>query len=466
MTRRRVQRWDVALVATLGLTGAGLLFATQELLVAAVVPLTYGLYGTLSSVTQSPTVTAHRTVNTSAPTPGEQVTVSVTVTNDSESVLPDVRVIDGVPPELAVDSGSPRACRSLPPGEIVTLEYSLVAKRGTYRFDDPAVRLRSLAGTEQVTKSLDADGTTELTCSNAVRDPPTRDATLPRAGTQPTDSGGSGLSFYATRQYQPGDPLSRIDWNHVAKTGEFVTIQYREEQAIRTVVVVDARPSGRVTPQPGYPTGVELSAYAGERVTDALEQLGVSLSITAVGLEDDAAGELVGPDGLPWVGPESRHSSNPEAIFSAIQDSAAAEEAEPVGSMSTTADIGDGTTGGEPAVTRSDGGAGRQRRHTGGRTVENVLKRMPPNAQVVYCTPLLDEWPVEFVSSLAVHGYQTTVISPDVTGRETVGQRIAGLDRRQRLKELQRTGAATVSWQVDEPIDRALRTSLPRILSR
>ena len=466
MIRRRVHRWNVAFLATLALTGAGLVFAAPVLLAGAVIPLTYGLYGALSTVPPEPSVTATRTVEPGAPMPGERVTVSLTVTNEGDSVLPDVRIVDGVPAEFAVTGGSARACVSLPPAGAVTLEYTVVARRGTYQFDDPVVRLRSLAGTEQVTTTAETVGTTEIACSNTVRDPPTRNVTLPRAGTQPTDTGGSGLAFYATRQYQPGDPLSRIDWNHVAKTGEFVTVQYRQERAIRTVIMVDARPVGRVTPEPGYPTGAELAAYAGERLSDALDKAGVSTSVTAVGLDDNVLKELTGPDGLPWVGPGSGSVSRHEVIFDAVQTAAGTSHDESPDSLSETAGRAtpdNASRSGARATTQPDGNGVTPR---GERTAQKVLERLPPNAQVVCCTPLLDDWPLEFARSLTARGYETLVVSPDVTGEQSQGQRIAALERQQRLTDLERTGAPTVSWRLDEPIDRALRTSLPHILSQ
>ena len=48
--RRHVKRWSVGLIATLALLGTGLLYADPVLLAAALIPLTYVLYGTLSRV--------------------------------------------------------------------------------------------------------------------------------------------------------------------------------------------------------------------------------------------------------------------------------------------------------------------------------------------------------------------------------------------------------------------------------
>jgi uncharacterized repeat protein (TIGR01451 family) len=476
MSYRRVKRWRIGLVATLALTGFGLLYARQTLIVAAAIPLAYVLYGTLSQVPDAD-FTVTRAFDVQDPSPGEAVGVTLTVENTGDATLTDCRIIDGVPEELAVTGGSPRACVAIPPGESAQLSYTVVAKRGEYDFAEPAVRLRSLAATERLTESHAVDGDETLSCANALRDAPLRDATLPRAGTMPTDTGGSGLEFYATRQYQPGDPMNRVDWRHYAKTGEFVTVQYRQEQAIRTVLVVDARPIGRVTPHPGYPTGAELCAYAGERLYDALSEAGVSTSVTAVGVEQDTLDGLIGPDGLPWVNPEASgyRASHVRTLFSGLQtvtDSGAetgsladllgrrtgsdrvATAPEP-DAASTTPDDGSAPT--EPAAMAPDGGLDRRTRR--------LLARLPPNAQVVLCTPLLDDWPVGLARALSVRGYPLVVVSPDVAGADSLGQRIAETTRQLTLAAIERTGATTVGWNVDQPIDYALRRSLPHLLT-
>jgi uncharacterized repeat protein (TIGR01451 family) len=457
VSRVRVRRWTVGLAATLTLLSVGLLYASSTLLAGAAVPLVYVLYGTLSGVPEGASVRATRAFDPADPTPGEVVGVELTVTNTGDRALPDVRVIDGVPEELAVTSGSPRACVALPPGGSTTVAYEVAAKRGEYGFADPAVRLRSVAGGERATAEVSADGDRRLVGTNTVREPPLDDAVLPRAGTLPTDSGGSGLEFHATRAYRPGDPMTRVDWRHYAKTGEFVTVQYREEQAARTVLVVDARPVGRVTGAPGYPTGAELAAYAGQRLYDALETSGVVSTVTAVGLEAEGLGGLVGPDGLPWVDGDGRNrTAHARRLFRAAQGVGERD----AGEEPTTTVVADGRgQSGGPAD-----GAGAGPTDPDEALTNRLLARLPPNAQVVVCTPLVDGWPVEFCRALSARGYPQVVLSPDMTGDRTVGQRVGRLRRDLRLRTLERTGATVAGWQLGQSIDHALRRSLPHLL--
>ncbi|WP_226022672.1 DUF58 domain-containing protein [Halomicrobium salinisoli] len=462
MTTHRVRRWGMALVGTLTLVSVALLAAEPFLLAATAVPLAYVLHGALARVPPEVDLRARRRVETAEPTPGEPVRVTLTVENAGDRALTDVRVVDGVPEELVVVDGSPRGCRSLRPGESAEVTYELVAKRGSYAFGDPVVRVRPLAATAVATAEVAAEGATSLTSATAVDDAPPSDATLPRAGTQPSDGGGSGVEFHATREYQHGDPVNRIDWRRYAKAGELTTVEYRREQSVRTVVVVDARPVACVTPEPGYPTGAELAAYAAERMLAALGRGSAVASVAAVGLADEDVPGGRDPDGLAWV--DAAGAADPRAarLFDGVGNAATRAARSPGherGARKTGTDAGattdaDDATPADRAAAATDGGAADL-----DDAVEALLARLPPTAQVVVCSPLLDDWPVDLVGSLAARGYPATVVSPDVTRGETVGQRVAAAERAFRLEAVELAGASAVDWDLDRSIDVALRAS-------
>ncbi|AJF25933.1 hypothetical protein SG26_09465 [Haloarcula sp. CBA1115] len=459
---RRVRRWSGGLAAALFLVSVSLLTAEPLLLAATAIPLIYVAYGALSRMPAGTDLRAARSVSDAQPTPGEPVEVELTVTNTGSSSLTDVRVIDGVPEELAVVEGSPRLCTSLRPNESATLSYAVMAKRGTYTFDAAAVRVRTLSASDEVTVDLPVAGDGSLTCSNTVSEVPMADATLPRAGTLPTDTGGSGLEFHSTRSYQSGDPVNRIDWRRYAKTDELTTIDYREEQAVRTVLVVDARPPARVTPEPGFPTGAELSAYAAERLFDALSRTSVVASVCAVGLAPEDVPGGLGPDGLAWVDASGGHAAaHARQIFDSVGRAAARQ------SDTDAADVADvsedesseQSQGGDVKVTTADGG-----------TIEDsdllaVLARLPPTAQVVVFSPAADDWPVSLVSSLAVRDYPTTLVSPSLARGDSLGAAVAGTERTARLQRAELSGATVIDWDLDSPIDVALRASLADLFS-
>jgi len=443
--RRRIPRWRGGLAGALVLASVALLAAEPLLLAAATVPLAYVCYGALSRVSPDADLTATRTVGDAQPTPGEPVRVTLRVENTGERPLTDVRVIDGVPEPLAVVDGSPRTVTSLRPGEATTVVYAVMAKRGRYGFDGAAVRVRTLSASEAVTVDLTVEGDGTLTCANTVSDVPLADATLPRAGTLPTDSGGTGLEFYATRRYRRGDPVNRIDWRRYAKTGALTTVEYREEQAVRTVLVVDARPPARTTPEPGYPTGAELSAYAAERLLDALSRTSVVASVAAVGLRDEDVVGGLDPDGLAWAADGGDHAA---AEAAAVFDGVGAAADRPA----------EGPDRAAAGPVSGDGGRDD--------ALLAVLARLPPTAQVVVFSPLVDDWPVALTEALSIREYPTTLVSPSVARGESPGASLVAQERATRLQRAELAGATVIDWSLDDSIDAALRASLAEVFGR
>jgi uncharacterized repeat protein (TIGR01451 family) len=454
MTRERVRRWRVALAGTLALAVVALLFASQTLLLAAVVVLVYVIYETVSTVPAEVDLAVSREFEPATPAPGETVEVTVTLANESGRVLPDVRLFDGLPADVTVVDGTPSAAASLLPGTEATLRYRVVAQQGEHEFDSPVVRLRSLSAARQVTTTAAVAGERTLVCATATREKSAkREATATAAG--------SGMEFHATRQYRRGDPMRRIDWRHVAKTGEFVTVQYREDDPTPTVVVVDARPVNRASSAPGHPSAVALCADSARRIHARLARGGVSTAVAAVGLDgvDDDQHALV-RDGLAWV-PDSAPAHRLSVLFDDIIDATRPEHA-------ADAARTDGDAGGSPHTGSSldippvsagadwpDGSGGSD-----SEAVAHLLSRLPSGARVVLCTPLLDGWPVALGRAVVGRDSPLVVSSPDVLG-ETPGQRIARVHRRLRLRALDGLGQ-TVDWNPQQPPERRVVRSRPQ----
>ncbi|UPV73663.1 DUF58 domain-containing protein [Halorussus limi] len=482
MTRTRVPRFRGALAGTLLLTTLGLLYAEARLFAAAAVPLSYVAFGALSSLSGATEPEVSREFAPTSPPPGGEVEVTLTVRNSGESALADVRVVDGVPDELAVVEGSPRAAVALRPGEETAISYSVVAKRGDHEFGDPAIRARTASGTDRVTTAVEAAGETTLSCSRSVADPPFGRASPRRVGTHTTDSGGEGIEFHSTREYRPGDSISRIDWRRFAKTGDLTTVRFREERAARTVVVVDARPVARTTPSAGYPNGAALSVYAAERLHDALTGASVATSVTAVGLgEDDVAGGLPADD-LPWA--DSDGAGSARLVFDAAGRAADRDDAgsvptdgtEPVADASRVGRTAGGRASSDRTERSADAGSDRVAATADGGNPEDsatrrLLARLPGDAQVVVVSPVLDDWPGSLARALTARGHDVAVLSPDVTGRDSgseadrsPGRSVAGTRREIRLWDLRTAGATTIDWTVDDPLGIALERSLRTLL--
>lgn len=443
---RRDDRWNVGLVGTLSLVGIGLAYANPTLVAAASIPLVYVLYGAFSSLPGAVELSADRTFEPVAPAPGERVTVTLAVHNSGDRTLADVRVVDGVPPALAVGSGSPRASLALAPGDEATLTYEVVAARGDFAFDDALVRLRSVAGTSVATDELAVGGDEVLSCTTGGTDAPVTDATPGRVGTVPADSGGAGLEFHATREYRSGDPLSRVDWRQYAKTGDLTTVQFRERRASRVAVVADVRDPTRVVAGPGHPTAAELCAVAASRTHRALTAADHDVTATVLGFDVDAVpdGVATGSEDLPW--PEGPRAA--QTTF----DAAGAAAAETVAAQMAT-------DGGDAAAGRREHGDGRRsasREDRANAVAATLDARLAADARVVLFSPLLDDYPTALARALRRRGRAVGVCAPDVTGRATPGAAFASLERTRRRTDLERFGVAVADWTADRPLDDSL----------
>jgi len=483
VTSERASRWRVGAVAAAALVALGLLYASPLLLAATAVPLGYVCYGALSTVSTDAAVAVERSVDDTTPPPGETVTVTLSVENVSETTLPDVRVVDGVPDDLAVVDGSPRTCVALRPGESATLTYDVVAKRGDFAFADPVVRLRSFSAGRIRTEVVPATGDTELSALDPVAAAPVG-STLVRAGTHPTDSGGEGLEFHSTREYRPGDSISRIHWRRFAKTGDLTTVSFREERSVRVVVVVDARTPGRVRPHAGAPTAASLAGYAGQRLYETLVAADVTTGAAAFGVDGADPSVPTGAGPVPWVsGDRQNATAVARSLFDAVQrvaDDPAEEGRDTTKASGAEIDASsapattDGSTVGQadgadtadtvdPADASDSVGADHPETATPDGGVDEVgvlLSQFPPNARVLFVTPMLDEWPVEFVSRARRREYPVTVCSPDATDSDSLARTVAGHERDVRLSDAAATGATVVDWDRSDSVEAALAETL------
>jgi uncharacterized repeat protein (TIGR01451 family) len=433
---RSVPRWSGAVAGSAALATAGIASGEQGLLAAAAVPIAFVLYGALAGTAPAEhAVRIERTVRPESPMPGETVEVTVRVTNATEGPLPDVRVVDEVPEPLRVIAGSPRAGFALRAGETETLAYSVIARRGEYGFDSPTVRTRNVSATRYDTASVPVSGVTRLTCEVGVDDVPLHKQTTGFTGELPTDTGGPGVEFYATREYRTGDPPSRIDWRHLAKSGSLTTIDYRRQQAAQIVVVLDARAACDVAPVAGAPTGVDLGVYAAARLVGTLANADHQVGVAAV--EDDASTPRIA-----WVdpssGPELR--ARAERLFSEVIETPGTERS-----------VADGS-----GVTRAARGAGSN-------ALGELRKRLSGDTQILFVSPFVDDYPADVTRMLSAHGHAVTVVSPGITGDDSSGKRIATLERQVRLASIRDTGIPVIDWHPNAPLATALADALEGI---
>ncbi|MGM0448915.1 MAG: DUF58 domain-containing protein [Methanobacteriota archaeon] len=406
--RREVatDRWLGIAGAALALVGLGVLVRQPSLVLAGAVGVGYAVYARTGEA-PTPTLAVTRSVSDEAPAPGDEVRVTVRAENAGGTALPDLRLVDGVPPGLAVVDGPARVATALRPGTAVTFEYTVRAARGDHEWEPLTAIARDAAGARERTTALDAP--TAIACTpelSAGGDLPLRGLTTVHHGRVPTDVGGAGVEFHATREYRRGDPLKRIDWNRRARTGELSTVELREERAATVVLLVDARESAYVASDPDAETAVEASVAAAGQAFSALLDGGDRVGIAALSPLDC------------WL---------------------------PPGSGTVHAARGRETLATDPALAPTPSGE----RFYRSLWLRRFRRRLAGDAQVLFFTPLVDDTAVTVARRIDAHGHLVTVLSPDQTTTETAGRRLTAFERRRRLRALRSAGIRALEWGDD-----------------
>jgi len=406
---RRTDRWSVGLLAAVLTGGVGALAGNTTLMLAATVGLTFAAYG-YATRPPSTAVSVERTVSATTADPGEAIRVELHLRNDGEEAVPDVRVFDDPPADLAVVDGAPSLATSLDPGETTTAEYALRANRGDHEFGDPVVATRSVDGGTERRWTVATDHA--LSVTSTLDSFPPADATVDHTGRVPTDRGGPGVEFHSVREYHPEDPPNRVDWNRFARTGQLRTIDFREHRAARVVVLVDEREGVERARDPGEADTVELGREAAGQVVDALlswnNLVGVARMDTRIDYLEPAIGEA------------QRHRVR-ETLAGSVSSPDHADRLHMVsGSVLEY--------------------------------VERLNERLSESTQVVFVTPLLDDDAPTVAEQLRAHGHPVTVVSPDVTTATTPGGTVARIRRARRVESVREGGTRVVDWPVDEPL--------------
>jgi uncharacterized protein (DUF58 family) len=355
-----------------------------------------------------------RTVSDDEPLPGDEVKVLLAVENVGDSMLPDLRLVDGVPDALPVVSGSARLGTALRPGKTAQLSYTVEAERGDHAFEPATVVARDFSGAVEVETEVECETTLECVPKlGTTVDIPLRAQTTQYTGRVTTDVGGSGVEFHATREYRPGDPLSRVDWNRLARTGELTTIQFREERAASVVVLVDAREKAYLSPDDEERNAVQYGVDAAGKIVTKLLDAGDRVGLASLGPENC------------WLAPGAGHQHQARARDLLATHPAFAPIPSDEMFYPTT-------------------------------RLKQIRKRLPAASQVVFVTPLCDDFGPEVARRLDAEGHLVTVVSPDPTATETAGQRFARTQRKHRISELRQTGLRVVDWDTDETFGVAL----------
>lgn len=414
---RETERWaGVAAVALFALAVALLVFRPAPLLAGSLAVVVAA--AVRFSSPPAPDLVVERELSTTEPAPEAPVSVTLSIRNDGDGTLPDLRVIDGVPDGARVTAGSPRLGTALRPGTTARIEYTVRPARGRHEFEATTVLARGYTGAHERELAVEPDGPDVLTVRprlQAGEALPLRTQATPYAGRLSTDDAGDGLEFHSVREYRAGDALSRVDWRRVARTGEFSTVQFRQERAASVVLVVDTREDAYVAASPdapGGPNGVARSVTAAGEAFASLLAAGDRVGLTAFG-PDDA-----------WLAPGTGepHRARAAALLGTTPAFSPIPSDEPFFAWLA---------------------------------VRRLRRQLPDGSQVVLFSPLADDYVVEIARRIDAYGHPVTVVSPDQSGDATSGQRFARIERRFRLSTLRGAGIHVIDWG-DEPLATAV----------
>jgi uncharacterized protein (DUF58 family) len=222
--------------------GLALIFR-EPTLGAFVIPLTVVFfYSSLFARSQRFDIRIRREVFPPRSFGGENIEVSVGLTNISPTEISDLHAEDQVPDSLTIESGSKSALLTLRPNGEIEYSYTVSApKRGRYFLGPMKIQAIDLLGFRQYSETI--AGQDQLTILPKVED--LGDVELrarrvgPWPGTVPSRYLGAGTEFFELRQYNQGDELRRINWKASARRGRLVTNEYETERVTDVLVVLD-----------------------------------------------------------------------------------------------------------------------------------------------------------------------------------------------------------------------------------
>lgn len=341
--------------------------------------------------------------------------IKVTFANEGGE-LEEVKVLD-LTPQKAQLEGACDYFGVLKPSQTVTLQYTVHGLRGKYDFSGLSVSIGDLWGLRRREDFFPAPGSLTFfpRAENLgeIKISPRRTRIF--AGKIRSRVGGSGLEFWGTRAYVPGDSLRHLNWKAGVRWDLLITNLFEQEQIADIGIILDARRIVEV--KNGQASLFEHAVRAAASLAKYFLK------------EGNRVGLLVYGNYIAWTYPGigRQHYAR---IMAALAE----------------AELGD---------------------HAVFNEFQNIPTRLfPPASQLVIISPLYnkDIFPLRYLRAL---DYQVLVISPNPVVFEKsslpkcplmeTAEKIASWERNIIISKLRRSGIRVVDWNVQEPLWLALK---------
>jgi len=362
----------------------------------------------------------HRTLSSERSAPGEDILVTVEVTNQGADIE-ELLLEDGCSRELTIRDGSPRHLLSLKKGQSFTFSYTVNGPRGGYPFEGVNVRALDHFGVrpkgQQVKVRNELFVFPPLARLKYVTIRTRR--TRVYSGSIPARLGGPGVEFFGLREYQPGDPPRWINWRASARHKETLYAnEFQQERVADVGIVLDGREKTNWL-RDGHSL-FEHSVLAAASLADAFLSQGNRVGLLSYGRYLDWT--------LPAYGKLQR-----ERILRALANAQ-------LGSSTVFSDL------------------------------EHIPVRLfPAHSQLVLISPL-DAGDLDILIQLRARGYQVMVISPDPVAFEMsylpekpntrLAGRIVQMERNLLIKKLQHASVQVLDWNIELPFDQVMKRRL------
>lgn len=423
---RRLHHWWGITGATLLVAAIGIIDQEPRVILIALVGVVFAAYARTAQPTpiEASDLQIDHTFSDDSPEPGDEVDIVLTVANEGSRLVPELQIVDGVPPDLDVIDGSTSQAAALRPGERSGFEYTVRAVRGRFEWEPPTVTVTDLRG--EIERELAVSIDAKLDCAfSADSGTPDEVPLYALASLYPgrigIDRGGEGTEFYGIREYRPADPLSRINWHHWAKRREFATVEFRQERMARVMLVVDTRRSAYLHPAPGTTHAVDRSVRAAHQVFDALLDAGDMAGIATFGQRGEDY----------WLTPGSGAAHRARGRDALANDPA----------FSTT----------PPEYSLYEYFPSDRTAELKAERIRRLHARLLPDTQVILCSPCCDDYVPSIARTLHAGGHPVTVLSPDPTANDEPLHAIARLGRQSRLAGLRDRHIRVIDWPHGEP---------------